>query len=68
MLETIKQTINNLPNLTFDEFYLLYIIEVQDKNLQLEATNAFKQSWTSGLSSVGKIDGLIQTTYERLVK
>lgn len=68
MLEKIKQAINNLPSLTFEEFYLLYIMEVQDKNLDLETNSAFKKTWGAGLSSVSKLDGLIETTYERLVK
>lgn len=36
MLETIKQTIERLPNTNFKRFYSKYVTSVQDKNLEIE--------------------------------
>ena len=36
MLETVKATIANSPFISFDQYFLQYVFEIQDKNIDNE--------------------------------
>lgn len=36
MLKTLLNLIDNIPNIPFQEFYSNYVMDVQDKNIELE--------------------------------
>jgi len=36
MLETINQYIKDLPNMSFEEYYQQYILNIQDENIGIE--------------------------------
>lgn len=38
MLETVKQSINNLPCISFEEYYQYYVMDVQDHNIDAEVS------------------------------
>lgn len=38
MLETVKQYIEELPDIDFTDYYQQYIFSIQDENLGLETT------------------------------
>lgn len=54
MLETVKQQIKELPDISFNEFYQRYIFSVQDENIYSETS--FKDSTFFDLNKLlGKI-------------
>lgn len=38
MLETILQTINNIPSISFEEYFTNYVMEIQDANIDSEVS------------------------------
>lgn len=64
MLETVKNCIQSLDNISFDLFYINYIIEMQD----LDLDNEFKRLTTSNVLNPASMSKLIQSTYEGLVR
>ena len=63
MLETVKSYIETLDDISFDLFYINYIIEMQDMDLE----NEFKRLTNSSTLNPGSVTKLIQSTYEGLV-
>lgn len=46
MLETVKQTINNLPCISFEEYYQYFVMDTQDRIIELEVEQFGKHSLT----------------------
>lgn len=63
MLETIKQCIWNIPDISFNQFYIRYILAVQDTNIN----NEFKYMIDHNTLDIGMMDNVIQSTYEGLM-
>jgi hypothetical protein len=63
MLETVKGYINDLPKLTFSEFFIQYMISIQDANIDRELNSLVNHN--NMLDSV-MIDRLINETIEGL--
>ena len=63
MLETIKEYINSLPEITFNEYYTNYMLDVQDSNIEKE----FRQITESPRTDVRFMDKLINNTMKGLV-
>ena len=64
MLETIKHTIEQLPDIDFHTFYTAYMLTVQDTNIAAE----FKHLINKNLLGVSTMDLLIKNTFEELKK
>ena len=64
MLETVKESIHDLPNISFQEFYSNYVMHVQDENIDEELRFLSSNNNLTPLS----INRLISTSFERLVK
>lgn len=58
MLAKLKEYISNLPDISFDEYYMDYIFSVQDDNLQRE----FKHLKFQRDYNLQTIQGLINFT------
>lgn len=67
MLETVKQTIADLPDITFDEYFMNYVMSVQDRNIQLESASVFRNV-SPDIKNVLSADRLVQKNFERLVR
>lgn len=67
MLEKIKQAIQSVPNITFDEYFIMYMLSVQDRNIESEVNSTFKHVGLD-VSTLTGIDHLIHKTHERLNK
>lgn len=67
MLDKVKATIDNLPDVSFEQFYIQYIMNVQDNNIELESIAIFKHV-SPDVSNLISADHLIHRTFERLVK
>ena len=63
MLGTIRETIDNLPEQSFHQYFIEYMMKVQDSNIEAE----FKHMIHHNDVTVLNIGNLIQTTYEGLV-
>lgn len=63
MLEIVKSCIENLDTISFNLYFVNYIIKVQDINLE----NEFKYLESHNCMSISKVDKLISNTYEGLV-
>ena len=64
MLEIIKQTIENVPDDTFNLFFAKYVLEVQDANIDAEIRGMLSRNKID----VAAIELVIQDTYDKLVK
>lgn len=64
MLETIKRCINDVPNISFAQFYSEYILTVQDNNIESE----FQYMIHHNLLNTSMMDTIIQHTHERLIQ
>lgn len=64
MLETVKESIHNLPDISFQEFYSDYVMKVQDDNIDEEFRFLSSNNNLTPLS----INRLISKSFERLVK
>lgn len=63
MLGTVKSFISDLPDMTFNLYFVNYIIRIQDEDLE----NEFKYLTSHNNISISKVDKLIENTYEGLV-
>jgi hypothetical protein len=63
MLETVKEYIKSLPNITFNNYYKQYMLDVQDRNLEAE----FKQIENSHRTDIKFMDKLVKNTLKGLV-
>ena len=66
MLEIIQQTIKNLPDISFNEFFIQYVMSVQDTNLDVELISIFK-STSCNVSDIVKLERLVNRNHERLM-
>lgn len=62
MLDTVKQYIKNVPDISFQQFYQLYVTSVQDSNIDREVSYLINRN-VLGVNSMGV---LIHNTIERL--
>mgnify|MGYP004640216293 CR=1 FL=1 len=63
MLETVKQYINDIDNISFNLYFVNYMIKMQDIDLE----NEFKHVVSRNCLSVSNMNKLISNTYEGLV-
>lgn len=62
MLDTVKQYIKNVPDISFQQFYQLYVTSVQDSNIDREVSYLINRN-ILGVNSMGV---LIKNTIEGL--
>lgn len=62
MLDTVKQYIKDVPNISFQEFFQMYVLSVQDSNIDREVSYLINRN-ILGVNSMG---ALIKNTIERL--
>jgi len=65
MLDQIEQAINNLPSISFEEFYTSYVENVQDDIIRTEAQHF--SSYVQGARSIAKAEKSIQRLVEGMV-
>lgn len=63
MLDTIKQYIRNIPDITFNEYYQSYIMQVQDRNIESE----LKHLSARNVLSLYTMDQLIADTVKEVI-
>lgn len=59
MLETVNRYIKELPDITFEEYYQQYILQVQDENIGIET------NFPDTFFSIKKLLSRIQKELER---
>lgn len=64
MLETVKKAISELPKESFNQYYMNYILEIQDKSIDEE----FKYLRRHNKLDILNIDRWISSYLDRLVK
>lgn len=62
MLETVKQCIQSAPDISFQEFFQMYVLSVQDSNIDREFSYLVNRN-VLGVNSMGV---LIKNTIEGL--
>lgn len=62
MLDTVKQYIKDVPDISFQEFFQMYVLSVQDSNIDREVSYLINRN-ILGVNSMG---ALIKNTIERL--
>lgn len=62
MLDTVKQCIKDVPDISFQEFFQMYVLSVQDSNIDREVSYLINRN-ILGVNSMG---ALIKNTIERL--
>lgn len=62
MLDTVKQYIKNVPDISFQQFYQLYVTSVQDSNIDREVSYLINRN----VLGVNSMRILIHNTIERL--
>ena len=62
MLETIKSCIVNSPFITFEQYFVLYVMQMQDANIDNEVAFLLRNNSLSTLS----IDRLINSEVNKL--
>lgn len=63
MLDTIKQYINNITDISFNEYYQSYIMQVQDMNIESE----LKQLSARNVLSLYTMNQLIADTVKEMI-
>lgn len=63
MLDTIKQYINNITDISFNEYYQSYIMQVQDRNIESE----LKHLSARNTLSLYTMDQLIADTVKEVI-
>ena len=63
MLETISDYIQHIDDISFNLFYINFIIKMQDVDIE----NEFKRLSGSNSVNINNVSKLIQSTYEGLV-
>ena len=69
MLESIKQLIeeNTSDRTSFQEYYVRYMLDVQDMNIESEVSSAFKRM-SIEIDTMNKVDKLIENQHRKMVK
>lgn len=62
MLETVKQTIENLPYIKFGDYFHQYVLSVQDMNIDAEIAFFVKHNFLNALA----IDRLIDVEHRSI--
>lgn len=62
MLRIIREAIDSIPDVPFNQYYANYIAEVQDRNIELEIKSLIRTNVLDPLS----LSSIIQNTYEKL--
>lgn len=62
MLDTVKQCIKGVPDISFQQFFQMYVTSVQDSNIDREVSYLINRN-ILGVNSMGM---LIHNTIERL--
>jgi len=63
MLEIIKDYIKNLPQITFNELFVKYMVDVQDSNIDFE----FRRLSSVNLLDVKSMEKLLNVTMKELI-
>lgn len=63
MLDMIKQYINNITDISFNEYYQSYIMQVQDRNIESE----LKHLSARNVLSLYTMDQLIADTVKEVI-
>ena len=63
MLDTIKQYIKNISDITFNEYYQSYIMQVRDRNIESE----LKHLSARNVLSLYTMDQLIADTVKEMI-
>lgn len=72
MLETVIQCIEDSPNINFHQYFVDYMVKIQDSNIDLEVkqllNNAIKDLniINLNLGKINSMDKLVTETFERL--
>jgi len=66
MLEIIKESIQQLSNITFNEFYMKYVFDIQDQNMEAEF-NQITTAATAYRTDVKFVDKLLNNAMKGLV-
>ena len=69
MLERIKQLIeeNTSDRTSFQEYYVRYMLSVQDMNIESEVSSAFRRM-SIEIDTMNKVDKLIENQHRKMVK
>lgn len=69
MLERIKQLIAESASdrTSFQEYYVKYMLSVQDMNIESEVSSAFKRM-SIEINTMNKVDKLIENQHRKMVK
>lgn len=69
MLERIKQLIeeNTSDRTSFQEYYVRYMLSMQDMNIESEVSSAFKRM-SIEIDTMNKVDKLIENQHRKMVK
>ena len=62
MLDTVKQYINDVPDISFQQFFQIYVTSVQDSNIDREVSYLINRN----ILGVNSMELLIHNTIERL--
>ena len=69
MLERIKRLIeeNTSDRTSFQEYYVRYMLSVQDMNIESEVSSAFKLM-SIEIDTMNKVDKLVENQHRKMVK
>ena len=62
MLKTIKNLIADMPDISFGEYYIQYIMQVQDENIDRELKSIIRDNRTD----ISYMSKLIEQTYKSI--
>lgn len=68
MLETIKRTIKEVPFISFEEHFLLYLMQVQDDNIDNEVAFLLRNNLLSVMSVDKLIDSEVRIYNDKLCR
>lgn len=66
MLDQIEKAINNLPSISFEEYYTNYVNSTQDKLIQHEVNHA--SSFIYGAKSIATLEKSVEKLLEGMAK
>lgn len=67
MLETIKQTIKDLPSITFEEYFISYVMQVQDSSINTEMNFVLRNNFLTPVD-IDKLVNQEVTSYDKLLR
>ena len=67
MLETIKYMIQNVPDVTFHQHYMNYVISVQDRNIAQEVGATFR-NLSPDVKTLKDVDKLISKIHKEVIE